>query len=385
MSHTVQINYEQIAVQCHSICEVAENQVAELDKMLADLEGSSSRLLNDQTEALRKQIEREKSQLLKEIKTVLERADEDAKKGIVTGDSDRLNIGQTRSVIATAEQLRTRVNELAAGRLAEMRALLDSLLSESIAANQAKMIDRANGVIRLDEATKKFLDTIEDEVLRQFVYIAFVRDSSLSGAELLEAGKALMNESVEARYEKEAEIIRAELAAAKVPAETVDKIIGAGKPIAEIREAATTEIVGEKIRQKSMKLIVKAITERGFIVDKKNIKINRETNEVTMVALKASGERATFKIFLDGKFIYDFRGYEGQACQKDIEPFMTALEEVYGIHVTERQEIWSNPDKISTMKYQAMNTNKNKRRYNGFIYNIQHIKKRNRNQALPDY
>lgn len=344
MSHTVQINYEQIAVQCHSICEVAENQVAELDKMLADLEGSSSRLLNDQTEALRKQIEREKRELIKSIEAVKTQADK-----------------KTLTTTAGAQALQRQSNELATGRLAEMRALLDSLLSESIVANQAKMIDRANGVVRLDEATKKFLDTIEDEVLRQFVYIAFVRDSSLSGAELLEAGKALMNESVEARYEKEAELIRAELAAAKVPTETVDKIIGAGKPIAEIREAATTEIVGEKIRQKSMKLIVKAITERGFIVDKKNIKINRETNEVTMVALKASGERATFKIFLDGKFIYDFRGYEGQACQKDIEPFMTALEEVYGIHVTERQEIWSNPDKISTMKYQAINTNKNKR------------------------
>ena len=361
LSHAVQINYEQIAVQCHSICEVAENQVAELDRMLADLEGSSSRLLNDQTEALRKRIEKEKNELLKQIKAVLERADEDAKKGIVTGDSDRLNVGQTRAVITTAEQLRARVNELAAGRLAEMRALLDSLLSESIAASQARMIDRANGVVRLDEATKAFLDSIEDEILRQFVYIAFVRDSSLSGVALLEAGKALMNETVESRYEKEAELIRAELAAAKVPTETVEKIVGAGKPLAEIREAATTEIVGEKVRQKSMKLIMKAITERGFIVDKKNIKINRETNEVTMVALKASGERATFKIFLDGKFIYDFRGYEGQACQKDIEPFMTALEEVYGVHVTERQEIWSNPDKISTMKYQAMNTNKNKR------------------------
>ena len=344
MSHTVQINYEQIAVQCHSICEVAENQVAELDKMLADLEGSSSRLLNDQTEALRKQIEREKRELIKSIEAVKTQADK-----------------KTLTTTAGAQALQRQANKLATGRLAEMRALLDSLLSESIAANQAKMIDRANGVIRLDEATKKFLDTIEDEVLRQFVYIAFVRDSSLSGTALLEAGKALMNESVEARYEKEAEIIRAELAAAKVPAETVDKIVGAGTPIAEIREAATTEIVEEKIRQKSMKLIVKAITERGFIVDKKNIKINHETNEVTMVALKASGERATFKIFLDGKFIYDFRGYEGQACQKDIEPFMTALEEVYGIHVTERQEIWSNPDKISTMKYQAINTNKNKR------------------------
>ena len=52
MSHAVQINYEQIAVQCHSICEVAQNQVAELDKMLANLKGSSSRLLNDQTEVL---------------------------------------------------------------------------------------------------------------------------------------------------------------------------------------------------------------------------------------------------------------------------------------------------------------------------------------------
>ena len=361
LSHAVQINYEQIAVQCHSICEVAENQVAELDRMLTDLEGSSSRLLNDQTEALRKQIEKEKNELLKQIKAVLERADEDAKKGIVTGDSDILNVGQTRAVITTAEQLRTRVNELATGRLAEMRALLDSLLSESLAANQARMIDRANGVVRLDEVTKAFLDNIDDEILRQFVYIVFVRDSSLSGAPLLEAGKALMNETVESRYEKEAELIRAELAAAKVPTETVEKIVGTGKPLTEIREAATTEIVGEKVRQKSMKLIMKAIAERGFIVDKKNIKINRETNEVTMVALKASGDRATFKIFLDGKFIYDFRGYEGQACQKDIEPFMTALEEVYGIHVTERQEIWSNPDKISTMKYQAMNTNKNKR------------------------
>ena len=344
MSHTVQINYEQIAVQCHSICEVAENQVAELDKMLADLEGSSSRLLNDQTEALRKQIEREKRELIKSIEAVKTQADK-----------------KTLTTTAGAQALQRQANKLATGRLAEMRALLDSLLSESIAANQARMIDRANGIVRLDEATKKFLDTIEDEVLRQFVYIAFVRDSSLSGAELLEAGKALMNESVEARYEKEAEIIRAELAAAKVPAETVDKIVGAGTPIAEIREAATTEIVEEKIRQKSMKLIIKAITKRGFIVNEKNIKINRETNEVMMVALKASGERATFKVFLDGKFIYDFRGYEGQACQKDIEPFMTALEEVYGIHVTERQEIWSNPDKISTMKYQAINTNKNKR------------------------
>ena len=263
MSHAVQINYEQIAVQCHSICEVAENQVAELDKMLADLEGSSSRLLNDQTEALRKQIEREKNQLLKEIQAVLARADEDAKKGIVTGDSDRLNVGQTRAVITTAEQLRTRVNELAAGRLAEMRALLDSLLSESIALNQARMIDRANGIVRLDEVTKKFLDTIEDEILRQFVYIAFVRDSSLSGNALLEAGKALMSESVEARYEKEAELIRAELAAAKVPTETVEKIVE--KPVIQVVEKVVEKTVEVPVIEYVEKPVIKKVYHKQIV------------------------------------------------------------------------------------------------------------------------
>ena len=160
--------------------------------------------------------------------------------------------------------------------------------------------------------------------------------------------------------EKEAELIRVELAAAKVPIETIEKIVEEGKPIANIREAATTEIVGEKVRQKSLKIIMQAIKARGFVVDKNNIKIKRDTNEVIMVAQKASGEKAEFRVFLDGKFIYDFRGYEGQACQKDIRPFMKDLEEVYGVHVTKQTEIWSNPDKISTMKYQAINTNKNK-------------------------
>ena len=360
MSHAVRIDYEQIAVQCHSICEVAEKQVEEFERMLAEIEQAASKLLlNTQVKSLQQEIEKERARLVKQIDKLIKIADEDAQKGVVEIDSDRVE-KDPKEVIEKAKELQTEIDEIASGKLAEMRALLDVVLSESIAESQARMMDRANGVARLDEATKAYLNEIEDGVLRQFAYIAFLKDSSLSGMALIEAGKSLMNESVEARREKEAELIRAELAAAKISIEKVDKIIKSGKPISEIRQEATAEIVGEKVRQKSLKLIMKAITDRGFIVDKKNIKINRETNEVTMVALKASGERATFRVFLDGKFIYDFRGYEGQACQKDIEPFMTALEEVYGIHVTKREEIWSNPDKISTMKYQALNSNKNK-------------------------
>ena len=41
MSHQVQIDYKAIAIRCESICEVAEKQIAELDKMLADIESGS--------------------------------------------------------------------------------------------------------------------------------------------------------------------------------------------------------------------------------------------------------------------------------------------------------------------------------------------------------
>ena len=99
-------------------------------------------------------------------------------------------------------------------------------------------------------------------------------------------------------------------------------------------------------------------TENGGII--KNILCFEQT-ENKQALLKASGEKAEFRVFMDGKFIYDFRGYEGQACQKDIQPFLNDLEEVYGLHVTKTQEIWSNPDKISSMKYQTVKTNTNKR------------------------
>ena len=39
---------------------------------------------------------------------------------------------------------------------------------------------------------------------------------------------------------------------------------------------------------------------------------------------------------------------------------MDELEEVYGIKVLKQTEIWSNPDKNSTMKYQTIDYNKNK-------------------------
>lgn len=343
MSHQVQINYEAIAIQCNSICEVAEKQLKELDRLLAEIESESKQLLNEQTRALKRQILSERESLLEEMKQLRERADR-----------------RTLSSTSEATNLQKRVNELASQKIIAFEETLRTLLGDKLQDNQRKLLERSNGVITIDEQTQKLLDRIQDVALRQFVYIAYLKDNTLSGDALLKAGQALMGQTYESRIQEEQAKIRAEMEAARVDKATIDKVVTEGKTIAEIRENATTEIVGEKVRQKSLKIIMDAVQKRGFIVDKKNIKINREKNEVVLVALKASGEKAEFKVYLDGRFIYDFRGYEGQACQKDIEPFMKDLEEVYGIHVTKTQEIWRNPDKISTMKYQTFNTNKNK-------------------------
>ena len=365
MSQRVQINYEQIAVQCNSVCEVAESQLKALDAMIEKIESNSSTLLNEQTAALKRQIEKEKAALQKQIDKVRKKAEEDAKQGVVQTNNHDVRYQHMNDSINAANELRRQIDTLASQKMVEYEGLLSMLLLASLQSNYQKLLNQGNGVVTVDDALKQFLDGIEDETLRQFTYIAYLQNTSLRGEALLEAGRALVGKTYEARLEEERSRIREELKAARVEASTIEEVTKASggtakEQIAAMQEAATTEIVGEKVRQKSLKIIMQAIKARGFVVDKNNIKIKRDTNEVIMVAQKASGEKAEFRVFLDGKFIYDFRGYEGQACQKDIGPFMKDLEEVYGVHVTKQTEIWSNPDKISTMKYQAINTNKNK-------------------------
>ena len=361
MSHQAQIDYKAIAVRCESICEVAKKQIAELDQMLADVESGSKSLMKSQVVALKRAIEAEKDLLAENINALRMRAKDVAKKGVVTGDSDRLRLNPSDNVEKIAQELQNQINETATKRIVEMRALLQSLLAKNIEENEQRLRNKANGVVTITADVQKLLDSVPDVVDRQFTYLAYLKDDTLSGDALLKAGIALKNETYESRIEKEREKIRHELEAAKVEKNIIDKVVTEDKSLSEIRSAATEEIVDEKVRQKSLKIIMSAISVRGFIVDKKNIKIKRDTNEVILLGLKASGEKAEFRVFLDGRFVYDFRGYEGQACQKDIQPFLDDLEEVYGMHITKAQEIWSNPDKISTMKYHAVKTNSNKR------------------------
>lgn len=370
MSQQVQIDYKHIACQCNTICKMAEERLQELDDVLSKLESTALVLLNEQSKGLKKAIDKERESLTKQIQYLRYKANEDAKMGVLLTSNHDKRYAHRDDTINAATRLEKKVNDLSSRKLIEFRSLLDNLLKESSNDGYRKLVERAKNEIIIDDRTHSVLDSIEDEMLKQFTYLAYIKDNTLVGDALINAGKSLMQKSLNSTFESkladEEKRIRKELEAARVDKDIIKEITSkkganAQETIAQMQVAATKEVIGETVRQQSLKVIIKAVQDRGFIVDKKNIKINRETNEVHMVAMKASGERADFKIYMDGKFIYDFHhGYQGQACQKDIEPFMKDLEDVYGIHVTKSQEIWSNPDKISTMKYQAMNTNKNK-------------------------
>ncbi len=367
MSHAVTINYEGIAIECKSICEVASSQLCKLDKMLTDLEKGSSSLLGAETNALKDELLQERSKIKKQLDILLSSATQKAELGRITVDSDYMGEhANSNRIVVEARKLSDMVDKLTTTRLLEMQSLLDTLLLDKSIDNFTRLKNQAQGNLTFDKNFADFLTSIDDSVLRGFVYIASleVNNRHLSFENLLAIGKNLMESVVNGNLkEKRASIvndIKQDLQKAKIDNKTIDGIV-AQDNILDIRKKATKEIIGESVRKETLKIILKTIEKRGFIVNKSQIKINKEKNEVIAVGQKVSGEKAEFRIYLDGKFIYKFDGYEGQACQEDIRPFMQDLEEIYGISIKSSEEIWSNPDKISTMKYQQMNTNKNKK------------------------
>ncbi len=371
MSHAVRIDYQGISIQCRSICEMASAQLCKLDTMLDEIEKGSTKLLNSQTEALRKEISKTKHTLQAKIDLVIMKSKINATIGTVVVDSYFMGKhANAYSVIDEARELESMVARLSDTKLVEFESLLNQLLGDRLEAQNEKLRQLASGKIQINTDVQQMIEHMDDEILKQYVYIAWVDHPEESFEGLIKIAANNKDKADRRQYESseqdKIDEIKSELRAEKIDEDTIEKIVASGdgtakERIQKVREKANAEIVGEKVRKESVKIIVRAIKDRGFVVDSKSIKIDRANNQVNIVAMKPSGARAEFKVFLDGKFEYRFDGYEGQACQKDIQPFIKDLEEIYGIKVTNQVELWSgNPDKISTMKYQTVNHNSNR-------------------------
>ena len=371
MSQQVVINYEAISIECRSICETAARQLCQIDALLKKIDETSKSLQGNETEGMKRALRERAVAIRTHIDELVKESEIVAKRGIVTTDSDFLHGDGGRGVVHAARNLSAEVNRLTTSEIANYEALLDRLLGQKVAEHNRDLRLRASGTVAYNEEFSNALAKVSDEALKGFIYLEWLdnRNIGKSFDELKNIAESRMADGAENYFKNENKRIIAgiesEMREAKLDEETIAATLSIENAdiktqITEIRKKATEEMIGEAVRKKTLKVVMECIESKGFIVDRKNIKLQKEQNEVVMIAQKASGERAEFRVMLDGKFIYRFDGYEGQACQNDIQPFMSDLEEIYGIKVTGSMEIWKNPDKISTEKYQQIKTKSNK-------------------------
>ena len=357
MSHQVTVNYEGMSIQIQAQCDTAIHSLCKIDKTLENIHKTASKLesskvkeyekyLMDSKELIKNRIEKFKG-ALEEYKSL---------KQVTGGDYVRTKFEQIRvNLQKQASDLSNIVNELTGSKLEIINQMINDGLLDLGAATTQNLLNKINGVVSVSQAVIDKINLIEDISLRELIYREVLNDNSLDYESALVNAKNKYDELLGKRTTKVIEEYKEELKKNGVSSETLNNV----RTIEEANKITNEAIIDEKIRKETLKVIIKAIKERGFIVDtKKNLKIDKEKNIVKLVALKASGQTAEFEIQLNGKFMYHFEGYEGLACNKDITPFIEDLKNVYDINILKEEVQWSNPDKIQTQKYQYINKNK---------------------------
>lgn len=360
MSHQVVIDYQGVSVEAQAKCDVAVASLCKIGKTLNRIHETASSLETSKVKEYEAYLLEAKEKIKTKIeafKKSLDAYKQRSKK--VDSDSKEYNqYLQTKDdIIAKADELLNLTNQLTGSKLAVIDQMIDEGLLDAGNRLFENLGKKANDVLNLDEKMMDKINSIEDVSLRDLTY-----------RELLnEENKGLSFEQLKAKAQEEYDILLGKKTATVI-AETKEElkqqgidteVLNNAKTISEATSIANDAIVDEKIRKETLKVIIKSIKARGFIVDtKNNLKIDKKNNIVKLVALKASGQRAEFEIQLNGKFMYHFDQYEGQACKKDIEPFLEDLKNIYDIDIKHEEVIWENPDKVQTQKYQYVNKNK---------------------------
>lgn len=327
MSHmeTSVIEYRQ---RCDSMLDTVDSTLREAENVVEVIMHGSTKLLDEELRAM-------VSDVLSSI-------------GSIGGDVRRLRAGRTGSTgdLEKASTLLSSANAVG------MRA---SSLHEAInRAFDSRMSSKTRDLTRVIEG-------IEDPSVRRMVAL-LARNSAhdhLSDEDLVELARCRVDPGRKVKRELVLDDIadaRSIMADGKVPQENMEKAIGDDGMLSplEIRDSAVNEVIDESLRRSAIQAIVRSISSRGFVVEKSNIRRDPSTDTVCIVAMKPGGQRAEFNIDLQGRFMYHFQGYEGAACQKDIGPLERDLEQVYGMKLTERRTISSNPDRLQANHHMQM-------------------------------
>ncbi len=358
MSQQVTVDYQGISIQVQAKCDTAVNSLYQIDKVLDRIHRTAIKLETTKVKEYEEYLQKSKETIKKKIeafKKTLEKY-KGAKAYSVNNQHDYQQfINITNQIQAESTQFTNIVNELTGSKLAVIDQMIEEGLLNAGKASTQTMLNKLSGVVSISNDILSKINSIEDVSLRELAYKEVLKNDKLSFDEVLTNAKNEYNILLEKKTKSVIQEYKEELKSKGMSTESLDKV----KSIDEANAIANETITDETVRKETLKVIIKAIKDRGFIVDtKNNLKIDKEKNIVKLVALKASGQLAEFEIKLNGKFMYHFDEYEGHACKKDIEPFLEDLKNIYDINILHEEVTWENPDKIQTQKYQYINKNK---------------------------
>ncbi len=365
MSHQVTVDFEGITISIQSQCETAAHSLCKIDKVLNHIHETASKLETEKVKEYETYLLESKKTIQKLIDKYIASLEKykELKRVSISADYgsgnnyNKMYQELTGRIRQEGDQLIQTVNELTGSKLAVIDEMINQGLLDAGSSITERIKSEASCVVSLPKEKIDKINAIQDISLRELTYLELINEDNmcLSFEQIVEKAQEQYDILLGKRTTAAIEEIKEDLKASGVSADVIEK----AKTIDEANMIANEAITDEKVRKETLKVIIKAIKERGFIVDtKNNLKIDRKKNVVKLVALKASGQTAEFEIQINGKFMYHFEGYEGLACNKDITPFIEDLKNVYDINILHEEVQWSNPDKISTQKYQYVNKNK---------------------------
>jgi len=129
---------------------------------------------------------------------------------------------------------------------------------------------------------------------------------------------------------------------------------------ANMLEQASKKNFDETIRKEVVRGLITTLTNMGFIVQPPYLEGNDEGGKtVRLLGKLPSGKMASFNVHLNGQMDFDFDGYEGKACAKELEQIDQLLEQQFSVKLSESQITWKNPDKIAKGAMQLPAGNRN--------------------------
>lgn len=358
MSHQVTVNFEGLTIEVKQRCDQAIGSLCKIDKTIAKVQEVAKKVRTQKLQEYEKFLLESKEKIRNEIEKFQEIAN--SYRGQIMEQSRANNLRKQLRV--QAQQLINTVSDLTGAKLAVIDELVNQGLIEKISEINQRMLYEASGAYSFDKSLLDKINSIEDVSLRELAHSEMVKGVTDYKVIIENAQKEYDKLLRESSFVEE---MKDEMIKAGVSEEETKEILSkpiTAETVTQIAQEANTAIADEKIRKETLKVIIKSIRDRGFIVDtKNNLKIDKQKNIVKLIAKKADGKTAEFEISLNGKFMYHFDGYEGQACNKDITPFIEDLKNIYDINILHEEVQWSNPDKISTQKYQYIDRNKGKK------------------------